>query len=75
MSTTFKKIRQELNVVAFEKGNISLDERELTDAEKDEVEKVAKSLPDAEFKKRYGDKWLSVKIATATNIVKDKKKK
>jgi hypothetical protein len=50
-------------------------QEELTDAEKKEVEKVAKELPDADFKKRYGDKWLSVKIATATNIVKNKKKK
>jgi hypothetical protein len=70
MATTFSKLRkQTLDAVA------SLQERELTDAEKDEVEKVAKDLPDAEFKKRYGDKWLSVKIATATNIVKNKKKK
>jgi len=34
------------------------------------VEKIAKSLPDAEFKKRYGKDWMSVKIATAEKMAK-----
>ena len=58
---------------SYAKGK-DINERELTSAEKKEVEKVAKELPDDDFKKRYGEKWLSVKIATATNIVKNKKK-
>ena len=32
------------------------------------VEKIAQSLPDAEFKKRYGKNWKSVKIATAQKL-------
>ena len=34
-------------------------ERKLTDKE----ERIAQSLPDKEFKKRYGKDWKSVKIA------------
>jgi len=34
------------------------------------VERIAKSLPDAEFKKRYGKDWMSVKIATAEKMAK-----
>jgi hypothetical protein len=47
-----------------------LDERELTPAELKNREKIAKDLPDAEFKKRYGDKWMQVKMGTATNMAK-----
>ena len=43
-------------------------ERKLTDKE----ERIAQSLPDAEFKKRYGKDWKSVKIATATKMAKMK---
>ena len=43
-------------------------ERKLTDKE----ERIAQSLPDKEFKKRYGKDWKSVKIATATKIAKMK---
>jgi hypothetical protein len=32
------------------------------------VEKIAKRLPDAEFKKRYGKDWMAVKIATAEKL-------
>lgn len=39
-------------------------ERKLSKA----VEKIAQRLPDAEFKKRYGKNWKSVKIATAQKI-------
>jgi uncharacterized membrane protein (UPF0127 family) len=35
-----------------------------------EEERIAKSLPDKEFKKRYGKDWKSVKIATATKMAK-----
>lgn len=39
-------------------------ERKLSKA----VERIAQSLPDAEFKKRYGKNWKSVKIATAQKL-------
>jgi len=35
------------------------------------VEKIAKALPDAEFKKRYGKSWKSVKIATAQKLAEN----
>lgn len=47
----------------------------LTDKDKQAIEKIAKDLPDDEFKDRYGDDWKSVKIATATKIYKNKKDK
>jgi len=34
-------------------------------------EKIAKDLPDADFKKRYGKDWMSVKMATATKMAKE----
>lgn len=37
-----------------------------------ELEKIAQDLPDADFKKRYGDEWKSVKMATAMNMLKKK---
>ena len=45
-------------------------ERTLTKGEMNKREKIAKDLPDAEFKKRYGDDWMSVKMGTATNLAK-----
>ena len=44
----------------------------LTPAKEKELEKLAKELPDADFKKRYGKDWKSVKIATAMNMLKKK---
>jgi len=44
----------------------------LTPAREKELEKIAKDLPDADFKKRYGDRWMEVKMATAMNILKKK---
>ena len=44
----------------------------LTPDREKELEKIAKDLPDADFKKRYGKDWKSVKIATAMNILKKK---
>ena len=46
-------------------------ERTLTKGEMKKREKIAKDLPDAEFKKRYGDDWMSVKMGTATNMAKN----
>jgi len=48
----------------------SLLERDLTPDEEKRREEIAKDLPDDDFKKRYGDKWMQVKMATATNMVK-----
>ena len=50
-------------------------ERELTDKELKRREEIAKDLPDDEFKKRYGDDWKSVKIATATKMAKNEENK
>ena len=44
----------------------------LTPSREKELEKIAKDLPDADFKKRYGDRWMEVKMATAMNILKKK---
>jgi len=46
-------------------------ERELTKDELKDREKIAKDLPDADFKKRYGDEWMQVKMATATKMAKE----
>lgn len=46
-------------------------ERELTKGELKNREKIAKDLPDADFKKRYGDEWMQVKMATATKMAKE----
>ena len=51
----------------FQTSNPKLSlERDLSDKE----ERIAQSLPDKEFKKRYGKDWKSVKIATATKMAK-----
>ena len=50
-------------------------ERELTPKELKRREEIAKDLPDDEFKKRYGDDWKSVKIATATKMAKNEENK
>ena len=47
-------------------------ERKLTPQELEDREKIAKKLPMADFKKRYGKDAMAVKMATATNIVKNK---
>ena len=49
-------------------------ERELTPKELKRREEIAKDLPDDEFKKRYGDDWKSVKMATATKMAKKESK-
>ena len=49
-------------------------ERKLTPQELEDREKIAKKLPMADFKKRYGNDAMAVKMATATNIVKKKSK-
>ena len=48
----------------------SISERDLTDTEEKRREEIAKDLPDQEFKDRYGARWKSVKMATATKMAK-----
>lgn len=50
----------------------NFNERELSAAELRSREKYAQDLPDADFKKRYGKNWKSVKMATATKMAKAK---
>ena len=47
-------------------------EKILTPAEKSGRERIAKKLPMKDFKKRYGDDAMQVKMATATKIAKKK---
>ena len=47
-----------------------IQERELTDTELKRREEIAKDFSDADFKKRYGDRWKEVKMAVATKIAK-----
>ena len=73
--TTIEKIAKGLSkdkavAKAIQLTNESIAERELTPAELKKREKIAKDLPDADFKKRYGDDWMSVKMGTATNMAK-----
>jgi len=60
---------QYMEVPNYLKGTLTrkMYERELSDKE----ERIAQSLPDKEFKKRYGKDWKSVKIATATKMAKN----
>ena len=58
MSEALKKIRN------------TVSERDLTDTEEKRREEIAKDLPDQEFKDRYGARWKSVKMATATKMAK-----
>ena len=50
--------------------SINIDERKLTDTELKRREEIAKDLNDADFKKRYGDRWKEVKMGVATNMAK-----
>ncbi len=63
----FKKNKKEIDAL---RKKYKLDERELTDKELKRREEIAKKLPDDEFKQRYGDDWMSVKMATATKMAK-----
>jgi len=47
-----------------------IQERKLTDTELKRREEIAKDLSDADFKKRYGDRWKEVKMGVATKMAK-----
>ena len=61
-----KEVREELE---------AMEEKKLTEPEKEEKEKVVKGMKKSksDFKKRYGDDAESVMYATATKIAKEKK--
>ena len=63
--------RQKVSGAAYQNAKPSMNERKLTPDEMKKREKYADDLPDADFKKRYGDEWKSVKIATATKMAKE----
>jgi hypothetical protein len=58
----------------IEKKEIDLDEREMTDAEMKERERIVKGMKKgvAGFKQRYGERAKSVMYATAAKIAKEK---
>ena len=68
------KRRQKTAGAEYQNAKPSVNERTLTKGEMNKREKLAKDLPDAEFKKRYGKDWMSVKMGTATNMAKDEAK-
>jgi len=59
---SFKTIRENSNIKSF----LILAEKEMTPAQMKKREEIAQSMSDADFKKRYGKDWMSVKMATAT---------
>lgn len=59
---SFKTIRENSNIKSF----LILAEKEMTPAQIKKREEIAQSMSDADFKKRYGKDWMSVKMATAT---------
>lgn len=61
------------SVFPKKKSKKKLTDRKLTKSEIKKRDDYADDLPDAEFKKRYGDDWESVKYGTATNMAKKKK--
>jgi hypothetical protein len=58
----FKHIREHSDIKAF----LVLAEREMSSEQMKKREEIAQSMSDADFKKRYGKDWKSVKMATAT---------
>ena len=58
----FKNVREHADLKAF----LVLSEKEMTPAQMKKREEIAQSMSDADFKKRYGKDWMSVKMATAT---------
>lgn len=59
---------------AIKEVNEYIDERKLTPDELKRREEIAKELPDDEFKKKYGSKWMGVKMATATKMAKNEER-
>ena len=47
-----------------------IQERPLTNTELNRREEIAKDLSDTDFKQRYGDRWMEVKMGVATKMAK-----
>jgi len=56
----------------YDKDGNKLEDFKMNPEREKDLEKIAKDLPDDDFKKRYGDEWMQVKMATAMNILKKK---
>ena len=67
--------KEKINRFLKKTGAKEIDERNLTEPEKKEKEKVVKGMKKSkkDFKQRYGDDAESVMYATATKIAKEKK--
>ena len=68
--TSYRQSMKDTLQIMYDVREASLLERDLTPDEEKRREEIAKDLPDDDFKKRYGDKWKSVKMATATKMMK-----
>lgn len=68
--TSYRQSMKDTLELMYLMHEASLLERDLTPDEEKRREEIAKKLPDDDFKKRYGDKWKSVKMATATKMMK-----
>ncbi len=68
--TSYRQSMKDTLQIMYDVREASLLERDLTPDEEKRREEIAKDLPDDDFKKRYGDKWMSVKMATATKMMK-----
>jgi len=56
----------------YDKDGNKLEDFKMNPERENDLENIAKDLPDDDFKKRYGDEWMQVKMATAMNILKKK---
>ena len=68
--TSYRQSMKDTLQIMYDVREASLLEIDLTPDEEKRREEIAKDLPDDDFKKRYGDKWMSVKMATATKMMK-----
>ena len=69
MTNYRQSMAQTLDLMHLRKESKIL-ERELTDSELKRREEIAKDLDDQDFKDRYGQDWMQVKMATATKMAK-----
>ena len=65
MATSIESIKEEIKEI------INIDERELSSTELKRREEIAQKIDDSEMKKKYGERWKSVKMAIATKVAKN----
>lgn len=65
MATSIESIKEEIKEI------INIDERELSPTELKRREEIAQKIDDSEMKKKYGERWKSVKMAIATKVAKN----